>query len=155
MGSKAKLKDKLPPHATESELSVIGSILLGAEIPESVIKLLPSGDCFFNTLLGQLYDSLLELQKIDTVLLQQVLIDKGLYNENVLINCVESVPSAGNIDFYAKEIWKKWILRRLIELSDRIVTACHNNPGQPEWIVGKLESVVKQLTDEIKRATGE
>ena len=101
---------KLPPNNQDAEVSVLGAILIDKEAISTVSAVLNHTD-FYNPINGIIFDSMLTLyeerQPIDLVTLAAQL-KKNKKNKEVqssyLSELVNNVPTAANIEYYAKLI---------------------------------------------------
>ena len=101
-GELGKLFDKLPPHAIEVEMALLGSMILDGQMTGEVLQVLHGPDDFYDQKHAAIYEILIHLydhnQSIDMVQLNQHLKDKGLLDQvgglDYLIQIAESVPSA-------------------------------------------------------------
>src|SRR5262249_36486550 len=71
----ARLFEALPPHATEAEMSLLGSILIDPQVLGDVIFLVKRGEDFFKPGNGAIFDAVIELydrhSAVDIVQLNQ------------------------------------------------------------------------------------
>jgi len=134
---------KIPPQSIEHEEGLICAILLGAD-PED-LGLLP--DNFYRTANQKIFSAALELRKknepIDIVSMSTYLRDMGLLEDvggaSHLARVVETVPMAGNVEYYAGKIKEKYNLRRVIEIANNASNACFGNNCDVNEIIGNLQ----------------
>ena len=73
----SRLFEKLPPHATEAEMSLLGSVLIDPQTIGDVVMVLAGGDDFYKPANGTIYDAMVELYNerstLDIVQLHQLL----------------------------------------------------------------------------------
>ncbi|KKQ00399.1 MAG: Replicative DNA helicase DnaC [Candidatus Levybacteria bacterium GW2011_GWB1_36_18] len=112
---------KIPPHNTEAEQSVLGSILMSKEAIGIVSQMLKPGD-FYDETHSTIFDSMIILyeknQPIDLLTLATELKKKKngpKTSESYLAELVNSVPTAANVEHYGKLIKEASIKRSLIE----------------------------------------
>lgn len=124
-----KLFDKMPPSSPESEMSLLGSMILDPSVIADVLPHVHSEDMFFSAAHSAIFKALIELyeqhQSGDLVMLVDKLRDaqqlKDIGGEEYLIQLAEAVPSATSAPYYAKTVADKHRLRRLIEASGQIL----------------------------------
>lgn len=124
-----ELFDKLPPFSLESEMALLGSMLVDHSIIPDMIEIVPSGTAFYSEVHGAIYDALVHLydkkQAGDLVLLTESLKDKDALDDlggvEYFLKLAESVPSSASAPHYAEIVREKWHLRRLVDASGEIV----------------------------------
>jgi replicative DNA helicase len=120
--------DRVPPQNIEAEQAVLGSILLEADALVTAMERLRPED-FYQPVHRMIYETMIELgedgQPIDLVTLTAALQDKQRLEEaggvDYLSRLLSVVPTAANVDYYARIVEEKSILRRLIRTATEIV----------------------------------
>ncbi len=64
-----------------------------------------------------------------------------------LANLIDSVPTAANIEYYAKIVKEKALLRKLIETSTRIITQCYEDRGDIESFLDEAEKSIFEISE--------
>ena len=149
---------RILPHNMEAEQSVIGSMLLDRENIGKASELI-SGEDFYNTQYGVLFDTMCELndggKPVDLVTLQERLRTKDVPPEVSSLEFVKELLSAplisANIKSYAEIVAEKAILRKLIRLNEDIANTCYAGKESLEYILEDTEKRVFQLVQ--KRST--
>ncbi|MHC4994613.1 MAG: replicative DNA helicase [Planctomycetota bacterium] len=153
----SKLFDKLPPHAIEAEMSLLGSMMVaGTEnihIVGEVMEQIKSGGDFFLPKHGAIFDALTQLydqnNAIDLVQLTQRLRDAHQEEEvggvDYLIELAESVPTSVNAPHYARIVRDKAKLRFLIDASSQIMRDAHVSDEEANLIIDKAESLIFEI----------
>src|SRR5262249_12476840 len=134
--SLARLFEKLPPHAIEAEMSLLGSMLIEPQVVGEVVQIVRSGDDFYKPANGAIFDAIVKLydrhSTLDLVQLNQALVDRGVLAEvggdHYLISLVEAVPSAASAKHYARMVREKAMIRQLITAAGDILYEAHNSP---------------------------
>ncbi|MEL6192794.1 MAG: replicative DNA helicase [Bacteroidota bacterium] len=119
---------KLPPQALDMEEAVLGALMLEKDALHRVIDILQV-DMFYKEANGLIYESILSLFQnsepvdilsVKNVLTQSANLDKvgGAYYLTGLTN---RVASAANIEYHARVIAEKHILRQLISISGQVI----------------------------------
>ena len=125
----SQLFEKLPPHAIEAEMSLLGSMLLEPQMLGDVMFIIKGGEDFYKPANGAIYDAMVELYdkhaSIDIVQLNQSLADRAILDAvggvNYLVELADAVPSAANAAHYARLVREKAMVRRLIEAAGDIL----------------------------------
>ena len=117
-----------PPHSIDSELALLGSIMLRPNAIEKVYDIIQSGD-FYRSAHRHIYEAMLEQYNrrdaIDVVTLSEQL-ERQDHLEHVggvefLTQLLNAVPTSHNITSYATIIADKSILRSLLEVTWEII----------------------------------
>ncbi len=120
-------KEKAPPQSIEAEISVLGSLMLDKNAAFKVMDFLAPED-FYKRNHQRIYSVCEELFKkgepIDLLSVSNRLKERGwleeIGNVSYLTQLINSVASPANIEYYAKIVHKKRILRDLISVSQEI-----------------------------------
>jgi replicative DNA helicase len=135
------------PHSEESELALLGSILLRPTAIEKVYDIIRPGD-FYRSAHRHVYEAMLERfnnrDAIDLITLQETLTTNEKLEQvggvEFLSELSESVPTSYNIVSYAQIIADKAILRDLLETTWGIIEEGYS-PGR----------AVREIVDDAER----
>ncbi len=124
-----KLFDRLPPHSLESEMSLLGSMILDPAVIADVLPHVATDEMFYSAAHGAIYKEVIGLyeqhQSGDLVMLVDRLRDrhvlKDIGGEEYLVKLAESVPAATSAPYYARMVADKHRLRRLIDAAGQIL----------------------------------
>jgi replicative DNA helicase len=154
------LFDRTPPHHTDAERSLIGSILLDPKTLNEVIPIVPSPNQFYHEAHGLIYACLIEIdrqhQSGDLVQLTELLRAKDALEQiggtGFLMELAQAVPSAANAPYYAKLIADSARLRRLIDASGEIMydayTQGGGSPGAAKNVIDLAEKRIFDIASE-------
>ena len=120
-----------------------------------------SGQDFYQTAYGVIFDSMIELfnegKPVDLVTLQERLKEKDVPPEIASLefvrDLVSAVPTSANVKYYAQIVADKSMLRKLIKLNDEISNTCYAGKESLETILETTEKSMFQLLQQ--RNTGE
>lgn len=152
---------KLPPQSLEAESSVIGGLMLEREAFDQVADLIDAND-FYKPAHQIIYRTILDLhqksQPIDLVTVMNSLQSKNELEQiggaEYLLNLLEKVVSAANIDSHAKIIKEKSLLRRLIHTSSSLIEKAYGSDyADVESLIDMAESEILKV-GENKVASG-
>ena len=143
------------PYNHEAEQSVLGATFYSKEALQKVCDDLVRDD-FYEEAHVLIYDCLKELNDegvpVDiTIVSDRLENSKNLTsvgNIEYLLEIINSVPSAANLDYYIKIVHDKSVLRRLIKASNEITAATYTNDGPVNDILDEAE---KKIFDVVKR----
>ncbi len=150
----AQIKRVLP-HNTEAEQSVVGSMLMDKEAVLAASEIITKDD-FYQYQYGVLFEAMVELYQegkpVDLVTVQDRLREKDVPPEVSSLEFVRELVSAvytsANVRYYAKIVYEKSMLRKLIRLNDEIANRCYAGRENMEEI---LEYTEKTTFDLLKR----
>ncbi len=144
---------KLPPQNVEAEQCVLGGILIEAGALLKVIEILRPED-FYKEAHGIIYSAILNLfdrnEPQDLVTVHNELKRSGQLEKVggalYLAELTETVPVASNIEYYARLVRDKAILRRLIEKSSDIASLCYEEAQDVDDILEYAESAIFEVS---------
>jgi replicative DNA helicase len=146
MANDEAVMKRIPPHSTDAEKSVIGSMLLGREAVTTAVEMLEADD-FYNQQYGIIFDAMKELsdggKPVDIVTLSDELKKKNLPEELTsaafVADLVSAVPTSANVRYYAGIVKEKAQLRRLIHAAAEIETDCYLGQKETQDIMDQAE----------------
>ncbi len=143
---------RMPPQNTEAEQSVLGTILLSDHSLSNVLELLVSED-FYKDNHKLIFEAMIVLfeknepQDIITVSNQL----KGLNQLDqaggvgYLATLTSIVPVTANLQYYAKIIRQKAVLRNLISVNTDIASRCYEEQGDIDLLVDEAEQAIFEI----------
>ncbi|NQT29540.1 MAG: replicative DNA helicase [Candidatus Saganbacteria bacterium] len=143
------VEDRIPPQDLIAEQSVIGSMLLDKNAIMRTVELLHP-DSFYRDAHRYIYESILELfdkgEPIDLITVTDALRKSGKLDSvggSVYVaDLLNSVPTAANVEYYAKIVEEKAVLRRLIEAGTQIVASAFAQNENVDQILDQAEKSV-------------
>ena len=150
--------DRVPPQALQAEKAVLGSMLLDNEAAGRVLELL-DGDAFYKGAHRKILEIMLKLYEVNEPI-DLITLAEGLKKNNILdevggmyylTELTEAVPSAANVDYHAKIVLEKFLLRRLIEESSAIVRDCYEGQEDVFDLLDRSESRIFSLSEQKAR----
>ena len=143
------------PHSKEAELSVIGSILSDSQSVAASAELLKADD-FYYAQNREIYRVCMELFNENTPIDIVTVSDKLNQNDKLdgiggigyLTAAVTGVPTTGNVEYYAKIIKEKSVLRRLIKASSVISEMAYSESDELERIIDRSEQALFDVSSE-------
>ncbi|MFO7962523.1 MAG: replicative DNA helicase [Desulfobacterales bacterium] len=144
----------LPPQNVEAEASLLSAILFDNGTLLEIIELV-SADDFYRSAHKKIFKSMLALfekdEPIDLITLTGYLKSKDQLEEiggaTYLAGLIDSVPLAVNAPHYAKIIYEKSCLRKLIEKSNEIARRCFEDSLELEEIVEFAERSIFDVSE--------
>jgi len=145
---------KVPPQSMEAEQSVLGAILLENEALIKAIELLQVED-FYREDHRQIYGAMIDLYEKNTPV-DQITLTEHLKQKNKLAEVggltyvaelADKIPTAANIEYYAKIVRQKAILRNLITSATGIVAKATSGEEDIEAILDFSEKTIFQISE--------
>ena len=144
---------RIPPHSVEAERAVIGSMIMDRDAILTSSEILTAEE-FYQGQYGELFQALVDLYRsgvaIDLVTLQNKLREMEtspeLSSPEYLANLTVSVPTSANVKNYADIVHEKAVLRRLIQVSEKVTANCYM-ANQPLTVAAYLMICQKQFED--------
>jgi replicative DNA helicase len=145
---------KLPPQHIEAEQSILGGILIENEAINRVTEILDADD-FYRDTHRKIFNALINLSErdepADLITLTNELrkIDQldSIGGASYLASLVDSVPTAANIQYYARIVKEKAILRKLIQTSTEIITQSYEDRGDVEGFLDEAERAIFDISE--------
>jgi replicative DNA helicase len=145
---------KLPPQNIEAEQSVLGGVLIENEAVHKVMEILTAED-FYRDAHRKIYDALMDLaerdEPADLITLTNELRKKehldSVGGASYVTSLIDSVVTAANIEYYAKIVKEKAILRKLIDTSTEIITHSYEDRSDVEGLLDEAERAIFEISE--------
>lgn len=136
--------DRLPPQNIEAEQAVLGAIFLEPSSLTQASEILIPED-FYRAAHQKIFNVMLKLsdqgKAVDLVTVTEELSAAKLLEDtggvSYLSELAGSVPTAANIEYYAKIVEEKSLLRRLIRTATGIAQDGYTREDEVEVLLGK------------------
>jgi replicative DNA helicase len=150
-----RLLEKLPPHAIEAEMCLLGSILLEPRVLGDVTFIIRDGLDFYKPTNGAIYDAMVELYdknaSLDIVQLNQQLVDHDILDavggQDYLVELASCVPTAANAGHYARLVREKAMVRKLIEEAGEILKQAYDSRDEATTILDEAEHRIFSIAE--------
>jgi replicative DNA helicase len=151
----ARLLEKLPPHAIEAEMCLLGSILIEPRVLGDVTFIVKGGEDFYRPANGEIYDAMIRHfdahGSLDIVQLAQELVDRDILDavggQEYLVELASGVPTAANATHYARLVREKAMVRRLIEVSGDVLCLAYESSEPAEAILDEAEHQIFSIAE--------
>ncbi|MDP3988968.1 MAG: replicative DNA helicase [bacterium] len=146
---------RIPPQDIEAEQALLGSIMLNPGVMHEVADGL-SDEMYYAEKHRIIYRAMFTLfgksEPIDLVTLSTWLKDKGKIEQiggaSYLSQIVNVVPSAGNAEYYADIVRRKYVMRCLIQASEAISSIGYNEAeDNTDLMLDQAEKQIFQVTN--------
>ena len=149
---------RIQPHSIEAEQSVIGSMLMDKDAIVTAMETV-HGDDFYDRRYGVMFETMVELysegKPVDLVTLQDRLREKNVPPEvcsvEFIRELITAVPYSSNVRQYARIVYEKAVMRRLIRTKEEIADTCYGG-NEPLEVI--LEDTEKRIFDLLKDRSG-
>jgi replicative DNA helicase len=153
---------KIPPQALELEEAVLGALLLEKKAVDDVIDIL-SPESFYKDAHQKIYNAIKELfgesKPIDLLTVTEKLKSNGelefVGGPYYISQLTNRVASAANIEFHARIIAQKHILRELIRISSHTITKAFDDTSDVFDLLDEAENELFQVAQSNIRKTGD
>jgi replicative DNA helicase len=150
---------KVPPQSIEAEESLLSAILIDNNTLLDIVEIL-SPDDFYKSVHQIIYSAVLDLfnksEPVDLVTLSNALKEQGKIEQiggATYLAKLLDIPLATNAAHYAKIVYEKACLRRLIEQANIIVRKCFEDGGNLDEILDFSQSSIFEISEKkIKQA---
>lgn len=156
----ASALERVPPQNLEAEQAVLGSMLLERDAIATVVELIQPTD-FYREAHRVIYQAIADLfergEPVDLISLTDLLRNRGQLDGvggaayvGLLLN---SVPTAANVEYYARIVMQKAMLRGLISAGTQIAQLGFQGNDDVEILIDRAEKMVfaiaqRRLTQE-------
>lgn len=152
-------QDRLPPQSIEAEQAVLGSVFLDPDTVVGALEFIESKD-FYRRGHQLIFQAMLDLnnhnEAIDIVTITNALESKNQLEDvggmAYLAELAVTVPTAANMEHYAKIVEQKSILRNLIRTATEIVTKGYDEGDELATILDEAERGILEVSEKRNRS---
>ncbi|MBU2439298.1 MAG: replicative DNA helicase, partial [Acidobacteria bacterium] len=146
---------KTPPHSLEVEQTVLGGILVNGKNLNVVLSLIRVEDLYSEknrTILEKIIQMADKGISLDLLSLSEALKKSGSLEDvgggAYLSSLMDGVPKNLNIEYYARIIKEKALLRRLILSSAKIMSSSFEQKEDADQILDQAQAEIINVTEE-------
>ncbi|MDD5006199.1 MAG: replicative DNA helicase [Candidatus Omnitrophica bacterium] len=151
---KEKSIERVPPQNTDAEMAVLGSMLIEEEAINYAIEMIDES-CFYKNIHKKIFSSMVNLfnknKVVDLITLTEELTKNGDLAEiggvSYLTMLTNAVPTAANVQHYARIVKEKSILRSLINNATQIVADSYEAEANVDEVLDKAERTIFKIAD--------
>lgn len=145
---------RVPPQAVDVEKSVLGAMLIEREAIPQAIEVLPE-DAFYSGKHQKIYQAIISLfergNPVDLVTLTEELKRRdhldAVGGSYYLTELTTQVASAANVEYHARIIAEKSLLRKMIETMTTLVGKAYDSGADAFELLDEAESKIFQISD--------
>lgn len=147
------MEERVPPHSSEAERSVLGAALLSKEALFDVVEIVKADD-FYDANHGEIFSAVLELSRrnspVDAITVSEELKKRGTLDmvggRAYIASLSSGTPTTANAEEYAKIVAEKASIRRLIRMSDDVVSKGYEDAMEPEQLIDLAEQGIFEIS---------
>lgn len=147
-------RGKIPPQAVDLEEAVLGAMMIDKKGLNETIEILQQ-DFFYRPEHQLIYAAITSLfndsQPIDLLTVSNQLRKDGklesIGGDYYLIGLTQKVSTSAHIEFHARVIQEKYVLRKLIEISSNIIDKSYDDTTDIFELLDESESEIFKITD--------
>ncbi|HEX3031295.1 MAG TPA: replicative DNA helicase [Bacillota bacterium] len=145
--------DRIPPHNLDAEQSVLGSLMIDQEAVLKAMEILRPAD-FYRDAHKLIFQVILDLvdrgEPADLITVSEELRQKGMLDKvggvAYIASLASIVPTSANVEYYARIVEEKALLRSLISVSSRIAALGYEGEEAVDELIGQAERMVYDLS---------
>ena len=146
--------DRVPPQSIEAEMAVLGSMLLDRDATGKAIEILDDS-AFYKDAHRKIFLAAVSLydrnEPVDLITLTDELKRRKQLEEvggsYYLTELAESVPSAANVEYHARIVLEKSLLRKLINIANNIAADSYAGEQNVFDIIDRAEQAIFSLAE--------
>ncbi|KGK89385.1 DNA helicase [Desulfosporosinus sp. HMP52] len=144
---------KVPPQNLEAEQAVLGAMMLDPEAGSSVFELLQPDD-FYRDTHRLMFSAIRDLSEkgdpVDLVSVAEALHRQGRLEQvggiTTISEIARSVPTAANVEYYARIVSEKSLLRQLIRATSSILERGYEPGEEAHTLLDEAEKLILDLS---------
>jgi len=148
------LLDRPPPHSLESEMALLGSMILDAKVIPDVAATLPA-NAFYREAHAAIYEAITGVHRetgtVDLVQLVATLEGSGKLADvgggDYLLRLAQTTPSSASAPYYAKVVADRYARRRLFESASAILASAHDEPDTQAALASAASAIASVVAD--------
>lgn len=141
---------KVPPQSLDAEAAVLGSMLSDREACDAVLSIINNADNFYSAVHRKIFNTIVAIEQsnfpVDIITLSDELKKKEMLEEigglDYLQSLVESVVSTANVEYYARIVLEKYVLRKLISIANQIIQQSYEESYGVDELLDKAEQLI-------------
>lgn len=146
------LLERVPPQSVEAEMSVLGSMLIEREALLRAVELL-TPESFYREAHRRIFDAMCALSErgeaVDLITVTEELRRRGDLEDvggvAYLTSLANAVPTAANVEYYARIVEEKALLRRLIAAASEIARQAYDAQDEADQILDRAENIIFEV----------
>ncbi len=141
---------KAPPQSLDAEAAVLGSMLMDREACDTVLSIIVDEDVFYSEVHRKIFNAIVALEQankpIDIVTFSDEMGKREQLGDvggvDYLQRLLESVVTTANVESYAHIVLEKYVLRKLISISNQIIQHSYEETLEVDELLDKAEQLI-------------
>ena len=154
------LFDRVPPQSLEAEMAVLGSVMIDNDCIGKIFEIVDTQH-FYRAVHQQIFMAARTLyeknEPVDLITLTEELKRSNKLDEvggaYYLTELAETIPSSANVEYHARIVLERFLMRRLIEESAAIAKECYDGIDDVYEIIDRSEQRIFGLSEKRQRRT--
>ena len=150
--------DRSPPYSAEAEISVLGGMLIDTDALAKAVEVVDE-TMFYPEKHRRLFTAMIRVwergEPVDTITLSEELRNSGDFEiaggMQYLAMLYDAVPTAANIEYHARIVRDKAVLRRLIQAATTIIQETYENQKDVDQLLDRAESSIFEIAQTHER----
>ena len=144
---------QLAIHSPETEKALLGHILINNDVIDKVGGLIPDPEVFYTDTNRLVWEAMSSMRRngegvIDTVtLLSKFKPNDDKVTAYYLTGLMEDVPTTANAENYAKILYEKWLIRKVVRKSQEIKSLMGIGGEKAYEVLQKLNNEIEFMID--------
>ncbi len=146
---------KTPPHSLEAERTVLGGIIVRNEGLNAVLSILSPED-FYKDSHRKILEHIIAITDkglpVDLLTLVEEVKRAGILDDvggvAYLSSLMDGVPKSLNVEYYARIIKEKALLRRLILSSAKIISASYEQKEEADELLNEAQAAIVEVAEQ-------
>jgi replicative DNA helicase len=142
------------PHSLDAETAVLGAILIDKDVVPLVLQYL-SPDSFYLESHRRIFEATIRLfdkkKVVDLITMTDELKKRGHLDDvggaSYLASLQENVATTANVEYHAKIVLEKAVLRRLIDAGTKIVSHAYGAEEESDLILDRAEQLIFEIKE--------
>jgi replicative DNA helicase len=151
----ANIIEKVPPHALDIEMAVLGAMLIEKEAILKVMGIINEND-FYKEIHRQIFSAINDLyignHPVDLLTVSEALKKNVMFSEigstHYLTELIDFVRTAANVEHYASIIREKSISRQLISIGSAMVRDAFNEENTSDETLDKFQTALFNISQQ-------
>ena len=152
--SEKQKTQRIPPQDIEAEMAVLGAMFIESEAVIKAMEFLDDS-CFYRSSHQKIFRAALKLfdnrQPVDVITMADMLQKsdelEAVGGNYYLVQLAEKIPSAANVEYHARIVLEKALLRKLINVTTNITQMCYESYDDVYDLVDTAEKDVFSLSE--------
>ena len=150
-----RIPERLPPQSLDAEMAVLGAVLLD-NAAFSIATESITAEAFYKKANADIFKAMTSLaqrgEAMDVITITDELKKLGSYQgiggAAYLTTIMDNVHTAANVEYYARIVLEKYIMRRLITISNELATDCYRGQREAVEILDDAEKSVFEISQQ-------